>query len=222
MTWTAPADRTTGTIITAAMWNAMLGVTGNLAETAAAKFTTAGDLFVATGANAGARLAMGSALQGLRVNAAGTGLEYAAAGGPSCRVYHNTDQTVANGTSTALAFNSERYDNASIHDTATNNSRLTAPVAGVYLITAGLVYVGGTVGEYDLRLRVNGATIIAEDDKHLASTTVSPTNLVSTQYKLAAADYVEAVVLQGTGGTRTVSAIGNWSPEFAMTWLGPG
>jgi hypothetical protein len=43
--------------------------------------TTAGDLIVGTGASAVARLAMGSALQQLRVNAGATALEFAAAGG---------------------------------------------------------------------------------------------------------------------------------------------
>jgi hypothetical protein len=44
-------------------------------------FTTAGDLLVGTGASTYARLGRGAALQVLRVNAAGTALEYAAPGG---------------------------------------------------------------------------------------------------------------------------------------------
>ena len=43
--------------------------------------TTAGDIIVGGTAGAPSRLAMGSALQGLRVNAAGTGLEYAEVSG---------------------------------------------------------------------------------------------------------------------------------------------
>lgn len=43
--------------------------------------TTTGDLIVASAANTPARLAMGTALQGVRVNAGATALEYAAAGG---------------------------------------------------------------------------------------------------------------------------------------------
>lgn len=51
MTWTTPSDRTTGTLITAAMWNQMLGASGNVSECPAAKATTSGRLFHATGAN---------------------------------------------------------------------------------------------------------------------------------------------------------------------------
>lgn len=60
MTWTALSDRTTGTLVTAAMWNQAVGVTGDLAETAAAKVTTAGDMVYATGPNALARLGIGA------------------------------------------------------------------------------------------------------------------------------------------------------------------
>lgn len=60
MAWTSPSDKTTGDVVTAAIWNAQLGTTGNMAQTAPAKVTTAGDMVYATGANAIARLGIGS------------------------------------------------------------------------------------------------------------------------------------------------------------------
>ena len=62
---------------------------------------------------------------------------------PAVRVFHNASQSITNSTLTALAFNSERFDQAggvasTMHDTVTNNSRLTAIYAGVYMI-------GGTI-----------------------------------------------------------------------------
>jgi hypothetical protein len=56
--WTAPRSWTTGELVTAAMLNTHLR--DNLLETAPAKVTTAGDLLYGTGANALARLAIGS------------------------------------------------------------------------------------------------------------------------------------------------------------------
>src|SRR5919108_3473294 len=58
---------------------------------------------------------------------------------PSVRVFHNATQSITTATETALAFNSERWDTAfgsasTQHDTATNNSRLTAQYAGKYLV----------------------------------------------------------------------------------------
>ncbi|CAB4166843.1 hypothetical protein UFOVP848_1, partial [uncultured Caudovirales phage] len=97
MSWTTPRTWTPGEVLTASLLNTH--VRDNLLETAAAKATNAGDTFYATAANALSRLAAGaqgallrmgsgsvpnwlakgSALQLLRVNAAGTDLEYVAA-----------------------------------------------------------------------------------------------------------------------------------------------
>jgi hypothetical protein len=61
--------------------NEIAGATGDVATDAI--WDAAGDLAVGTGANTAAKLTMGSALQVLRVNAAGTALEYAAPTGVS-------------------------------------------------------------------------------------------------------------------------------------------
>lgn len=60
MTWTAGTDRTTGALISASDWNALLGATGSLMETGPAKATTAGDMLYATGPHALGRLGIGS------------------------------------------------------------------------------------------------------------------------------------------------------------------
>jgi len=73
MAWSSPATYTTGQVVTAADLNL---VRDNLLQTAPAKVTTAGDILVATGANALKRLALGAALTVPRVNSAGTDLEY--------------------------------------------------------------------------------------------------------------------------------------------------
>ena len=50
MAWTTPVTAVSGALLTAAQWNA--SVRDNLLETAPAKATTSGRIFVATGANA--------------------------------------------------------------------------------------------------------------------------------------------------------------------------
>ena len=66
MAWTDGADQTTGTVITATIWNNYLGTAGSIQKTAPAVVTTAGDIVYATGDNAIARLAVGSANTVLR------------------------------------------------------------------------------------------------------------------------------------------------------------
>lgn len=56
MSWTSPPTFVSGNALTASQLN-ILG--GDLNETAAAKFTTAGQIFVATGSNAGAARTIG-------------------------------------------------------------------------------------------------------------------------------------------------------------------
>ena len=76
MTWTAGADVATGDVLSADKWNAYMGASGSIMETGAAKVTTAGDLIYATGANAVARLAKGTARQVLAMNAGATAPEW--------------------------------------------------------------------------------------------------------------------------------------------------
>ena len=61
MAWTGGSTKSTGDVITAAIWNNYLGASGSIDETAPAKVTTAGDLVYGTGTNALARLGIGSA-----------------------------------------------------------------------------------------------------------------------------------------------------------------
>ena len=62
---------------------------------------------------------------------------------PSVRVTHSLPQPIepAGGISDPLQFDEERWDTAAMHGPATN-TRLTAPVAGVYLITANIEWSG--------------------------------------------------------------------------------
>ncbi len=75
MTWTALPTFVAGQPLTAAQMNTY--VRDNLNATSAGVVTTAGDLTYATGANALARLAIGTANQTLRTNAGATAPEWA-------------------------------------------------------------------------------------------------------------------------------------------------
>ena len=130
-----------------------------------------------------------------------------------------------NPSQTPLAFDTERYDTASMHDTATNNSRLTAPVNGIYAVTAQLQWSQNSTGDRSLFLKKNGTTEIGyvESDAS-ASATGQPPQEATTQVRLAAGDYVEVVVAQSTDPTTTlfIRKTNESTPEFSMTWLAPG
>jgi hypothetical protein len=145
---------------------------------------------------------------------------------PACRVYHNATQTVATSTRTALAFNTERYDTAAMHDTATNNSRITFPVAGLYLITGHVEWAlnADPDGLRQLEIRANGSDsqILAIQGSvfNPASTTLEQS--ISTVHKFAAAEYVQLTAFQNSGSTFTINSVVMYSPEFSATWIGLG
>ena len=81
MAWNDGVTKSTGDVITAAIWNNYLGSGGSIDKTAPAVVTTAGDIVYATADNTIARLAIGSASQVLAVNSGASAPEWVAAGG---------------------------------------------------------------------------------------------------------------------------------------------
>jgi hypothetical protein len=135
------------------------------------------------------------------------------------RVYHNAAQSLTSGVVAALAFNSERFDTDAIHDTVTNNSRLTCKTAGVYVATVCASFAANATGQRALGIRLNGATELAWSE--VPATAAEHTTLVtSTIYVLAVNDYLEALGYQTSGGALNVESIANYTPEFTMARLG--
>jgi hypothetical protein len=164
------------------------------------------------------KLAGGTTGQQLQTTAGGPGWVTV----PAARVYHDASQSVANNTDVALAFNQERFDTNGIHDTATNNSRLTCQTAGIYAISASIEFnaFGGT-GRGSISIRLNGTTTLARMEPPTYGTGGSGNRLsIATIYQLAVNDYVEVVVRQESGGSQSVNTVGNYSPEFSMARVG--
>lgn len=140
---------------------------------------------------------------------------------PACRVFHNAAQSTTTSVGLALAFNSERFDTDTMHDNVTNNSRITIKTAGLYVVTAHIEFAANATGQRELWIQLNGATIIAVQrvGAAAASTTILS---VTTTYKCIVDDYLTAVAVQNSGGALNVTALGNYTPEFAATWIGLG
>jgi len=192
------------------------------------QLVTPGDL--GAGAAAGGGLELGAS--GFAITAGGVTSELLADGAvtpaklgaaPAARVFHSAAQSAANvPTFTVLTFDSERFDTASLHSTSVDASRLTAPIAGLYLVSANVSWSGTSdVGAREVGLRKNGSTFVARDvvDPSVSANTTEQT--VSTLVSLAADDFLEVVLRQNSGGALDVNAAPEFSPEFSMIWLGP-
>lgn len=140
---------------------------------------------------------------------------------PTARIYNSGNLSINNATATALTFDSERWDTAALHSTAVNTSRLTAPVAGRYQVSATVRFDANATGVRWVFFRLNGATDYASHLIQAVTTGGNPTDIaVSTLVNLAVNDYMECFVYQDSGGALNVAAAGNFSPEFMMQYLG--
>ncbi len=133
------------------------------------------------------------------------------------RVKLTANQSIATSTFTALNFGAEDFDYGNCHDNSTNNSRLTAPVAGVYLVTAFVRFAASSSGRRQILIHKNGA--VTNDVIHFDATAVGVVGRVLTsQLDLAASDYIECNVWQSSGGNLNVSASGTF---FAFSRVRP-
>src|SRR5262245_55613561 len=126
---------------------------------------------------------------------------------PAVRVFHNANQSITTGTETTLNFNSERFDQAgnaadTMHDNATNNSRLTCKYAGSYDIGVNFNWSASPATNTYVNLRLNGSTVIGTSSVQGDYRSVQ----ISTLYSLAVNDYVEVRVFHSNAGAINVVA----------------
>jgi len=139
---------------------------------------------------------------------------------PTCRVFHSANQSCTNGTLTTLLFDSERYDPAGCHSTTTNTERITVPTGagGKWAFGATVSFAANATGQRQVRILLNGSTVLAEDIRDAAAGGEVTSITVSGQYALSAGDYLTVVARQTSGGALNVSAASAYSPEFWAEW----
>ena len=153
---------------------------------------------------------------------------------PQARVEKTAAQSIPSNIAVfnTLTYESEVYDTAGLFDPATPD-RLTAPIAGVYAIDAGVRWSANALGTRFAGICINQPTIGAcgitnnvavsqyatNDDPGIGTLRLTQQS-VSTQWKLDAGGVVQVVVTQNSGGALNVD--GFPVTHLAMTWLGPG
>ena len=140
---------------------------------------------------------------------------------PACRAYNSAAIShTTSGAAQAVTLDSERYDNATLHSTASNTSRFTAPTGGggKYLMGGQLGFAASAGGSFrQVSLRINGSTLVIVNSA-ASSAALAPTMSIVTVYSLAAADYMEMVGNQDSGGALNMTAASNYQPEAWVFW----
>lgn len=123
---------------------------------------------------------------------------------PRSSAYNNGTQSIAGTTPIALTFDSEDYDVGAMHSTGSNTARITVPTGGdgLYVIRGGTQWAANGTGYRFLQLKKDGSTVLTNNCIQAAD----PTNNSITQQEvsfiavLAAADYIEILAAQQSGG----------------------
>lgn len=168
--------------------------------------TTLGDIeYRSATVNTNTRLAIGTTGQVLTV--AGGVPTWAAlpASGPSftgCVLYKGADQTISNGTLTAITFAATDYiDTDNFHNPASNNSRITIPTGkgGKYAINAMAWIAAQAQANYRIVIRLNGSSILTTRGSIGNSNTNNGTAYYNSIYNLSAGDYIEFFLMVTSG-----------------------
>lgn len=138
--------------------------------------------------------------------------------GEGCAAYNNAAQGIPTGAWTPINFQAEYYDNGDLHDDVTNNTRLTAKLPGVYILTGSATFDIAAVGERLLSIKINNTVYIvhgtysppAADTTHMS---------IATLFHLVKGDYIELLALQTTAGNLNINAGTNDRAIFAMQQL---
>lgn len=134
----------------------------------------------------------------------------------SCRIYADGTTVLPDNSYAAIQFNQERFDEDTMHDTVTNNTRITIKTAGKYMVGGtAKCSTAVTLFTYIIGVRLNGATYIAKDLVYPRAETLSSAVLtISTFYDFEVNDYIELMFLQNSNGASSTEVDGNVSPEF--------
>lgn len=145
---------------------------------------------------------------------------------PACRVHNSSTQSLTNNVTTALLFNTERFDTDAMHSTSTLTSRITFNTAGIYVVTGHVQLQGDT--DYTsiiVTIMLGGGTPLASTRETAPGVSANQKQFsVATIYKFSVGQYVELTVNQEntSAGANTTIVSTNTSPEFAAAWVGLG
>lgn len=140
---------------------------------------------------------------------------------PTCAVYRSVVQTIPSGPTQLIGFNLEHWDTDSMHDNATNNTRVTFNTAGVYVLSASVKWEGNASNDRRIELRVNATDLIVSDEQNMGQAD-DFNQAVATIWKFAAGDYVELQVKQNSGVDLDILTEGDVSPQLRVARVAVG
>lgn len=132
------------------------------------------------------------------------------------RVSHDANQSISHNVTTKLSFNTEEYDDDTMHDTSTNNQRITIKTAGRYIVSANIKIAVSSVGDRLVFIRLNGSDLAIVS---VLPASINHTNIsISIIRNFSVNDFLEIRVYQNSTGSLNVLSDAT-SPFFAVQRL---
>ena len=201
---------------------------GTGAGTAAAGFaalsplTTRGDiLYGSSGTVTGARLGVGSANEVLTSDGTDVAWAAAAAGGfdEFVLAYNESAISCANTTMTPILCDAEKLDSDTMHDTGSNQSRITFTTAGTYFIYMNALTSTANADWALYMLDGDGPDWLYREIRHVTDSKAQNMQ-VSAILTRTAASYISMQVWQNSGGSADVAAwTGSGSYSMPQTYM---
>jgi hypothetical protein len=143
---------------------------------------------------------------------------------PAVRVFNAGNQAVPTGQDTALSFNTEHFDTASMHS-ASNPTRLTIPRTGLYDVGYSFAIDNSDSDSYrQVTIRANLSVYVWLDRVAPVAGALFLSPQGSTIYRFTAGDYIELYVTQLSGSSLDVygdAGTDGYYPAFWARWVGP-
>lgn len=185
--------------------------------------TTLGDIeYRSSTANTNTRLGIGTTGQVLAVSG-GVPAWTTVSSAPTFNGARVTgaSQLIAYNTKTAVAWNAEDFDTNTYHDNATNNSRLTVPSTGKYLVAANVIWDTNAGGLRRIGFMVNATTDYVINEFGPISSGQLVYVAATAILNLTAGDYVQCMVTQTTTAAGDIYMVGGTSKSsFQISYLG--
>lgn len=139
---------------------------------------------------------------------------------PTCWVFHATTQSIPDQAETAVTFNSEDKDNASIHSTSATPTRLTVPAgsSGTYIVHGRVSFAASAAASniFRIALKKNASSYVEVVQQVVTGGVgAGPTIAVAGQTFLDGTGYMELYAYQQQIGSTGALNIGSATREFS-------
>jgi hypothetical protein len=136
---------------------------------------------------------------------------------PAVRANVSGSTSLTNGNLVKIAYGAaDSYDTDAMHDTVTNNTRITIKTAGLYLLHSKLTVTGTPLNYQEHVLIVNNTTRIHQNGY---GGTLSGATTATALYSFALNDYIEVAYYHTTGTSLGVNTSADQT-FFSATYIG--